>query len=622
MRLSTAARPNIFLRSSRPRSCRSCVSMVPSLSLQLRNAGGLAHAVPAPELICHEGTELGRGRALHHDPRGLKAFAHGLVLQDFVDRAVEPGDDGGRQAARPEHAVPGGHVVPRDEARLDRGRHGGHCRKALLAGDRERLELAPLHLADQRGTRVEQHVDLAARDRGDRLGRGAERHVQHLDAGRLHEQLGGEVLGRTEARAREHDLFRLGPCLGDQALHVVGGEIRARDDQEARGRELRHRLERRERVVAQALVDGGGDDLPRRHDAERVAVLLGAGDELVAERAGGAGLVLDHERLAEPLLQRLADDAADDVGAAPRAEADDDAHRALRPLLGERRCAQGHGRNRGGDGNQCSSHCELQWQLMQGMGLWIPYTGGLTLCLVMPRESGSSSNHRRCNSDRTPITGSPAFAGDDERWDVALGGAVMDAVTVEARTEVRDGMRITWHQPIVMDDGLVLRADMFRPVDAGRYPVILTYGIYAKGLAYQDGYPHQWEKMVADHPEILQGSTTKYQNWAVNDPERWVPHGYVVIRVDSRGAGWSPGVMDPNSDREITDLYQCIEWAGKEPWSNGKVGMLGISYYASNQWRVAVHRPPHLSAIIPWEGQNDRYRDSGYHGGILSRFQN
>jgi hypothetical protein len=195
------------------------------------------------------------------------------------------------------------------------------------------------------------------------------------------------------------------------------------------------------------------------------------------------------------------------------------------------------------------------------------------------------------------------------------------ARAVEARTEVRDGMRITWHQPIVMDDGLVLRADVFRPVVDGRYPVILTYGIYAKGLAYQDGYPNQWAKMVADHPEILEGSTNKYQNWEVTDPERWVPHGYVVIRVDSRGAGWSPGVMDPNSDREIDDLYQCIEWAGKEPWSNGKVGMLGISYYASNQWRVAVKHPPHLAAIIPWEGQNDRYRDSGYHGGILSEFQ-
>src|SRR5208282_1895808 len=125
------------------------------------------------------------------------------------------------------------------------------------------------------------------------------------------------------------------------------------------------------------------------------------------------------------------------------------------------------------------------------------------------------------------------------------GDTAMDPVPeVKARTEVRDVMRITWHQPIAMDDGLVLRADVYRPVGDGRYPVILTYGVYAKGLAYQDGYPHQWNKMVTDHPEILEGSTNKYQNWEVTDPERWVPHGYVVIRVDSRGAGWSPGFMD------------------------------------------------------------------------------
>jgi hypothetical protein len=197
----------------------------------------------------------------------------------------------------------------------------------------------------------------------------------------------------------------------------------------------------------------------------------------------------------------------------------------------------------------------------------------------------------------------------------------VQAANVEARTETRDGMRITWHQPIAMDDGVVLRADVFRPIGDGRYPVILTYGVYAKGLSYQEGYPHQWNQMVEDHPEILEGSTNRYQNWEVTDPERWVPHGYVVIRVDSRGAGWSPGVMDNNSPREIDDLYLCIEWAGTQPWSNGRVGMLGISYYASNQWRVAMRHPPHLAAIIPWEGQNDRYRDSGYHGGILSEFQ-
>ena len=192
---------------------------------------------------------------------------------------------------------------------------------------------------------------------------------------------------------------------------------------------------------------------------------------------------------------------------------------------------------------------------------------------------------------------------------------------LKAHTEVRDGMRITWHQPIPAEDGIVLRADVFRPIEDGHYPVILSYGVYAKGLAFQEGYPLQWEKMISDYPQILQGSTNKYQNWETTDPERWVPHGYAIVRVDSRGAGWSPGFMDPGCARETDDLYQCIEWAGTQSWSNGKVGMLGISYYASNQWRVAGKHPPHLAAIIPWEGQNDRYRDSGFHGGILSQFQ-
>src|SRR5437667_4867226 len=82
-----------------------------------------------------------------------------------------------------------------------------------------------------------------------------------------------------------------------------------------------------------------------------------------------------------------------------------------------------------------------------------------------------------------------------------------EILEVKPRTEVRDGMRITWHQPIPTDDGIVLRADVFRPSEDGRYPVILSYGVYAKGLAFQEGYPLQWAKMISDYPQILQGST-------------------------------------------------------------------------------------------------------------------
>jgi len=82
------------------------------------------------------------------------------------------------------------------------------------------------------------------------------------------------------------------------------------------------------------------------------------------------------------------------------------------------------------------------------------------------------------------------------------------APDVKPVTEIRDGMKITWHQSIVMDDGLRLDADVFAPTIDGTYPVIMTYGVYAKGLAYQDGYPHQWKKMVADHPRSSRARPT------------------------------------------------------------------------------------------------------------------
>ena len=67
---------------------------------------------------------------------------------------------------------------------------------------------------------------------------------------------------------------------------------------------------------------------------------------------------------------------------------------------------------------------------------------------------------------------------------------------IATNSEIQDGMRIDWNVPIEMDDGLVLRADIFRPVDSGRYTVILTYGPNAKGLSFQKGYPSAWESMV------------------------------------------------------------------------------------------------------------------------------
>jgi predicted acyl esterase len=192
----------------------------------------------------------------------------------------------------------------------------------------------------------------------------------------------------------------------------------------------------------------------------------------------------------------------------------------------------------------------------------------------------------------------------------------------KAKGEVRDGMQIDWDVPIAMDDGLVLRADVYRPIGDGKYPVILSYGPYAKGLSFQEGYKSQWSRVIKAAPGVLEGSSNKYQNWELIDPEKWVPDGYVVVRVDSRGAGRSPGHLDVWSAREARDIYACVEWAGTQDWSNGKVGINGISYYAMNQWQAGALKPPHLAALCIWEGSSDFYRELYRHGGILSDFLN
>jgi uncharacterized protein len=182
------------------------------------------------------------------------------------------------------------------------------------------------------------------------------------------------------------------------------------------------------------------------------------------------------------------------------------------------------------------------------------------------------------------------------------------------------GMRIAWNLAIPMSDGTTLRADLFLPATEGGYPTIASMGCYAKGLKFQDAYKGQWDRMVADFPEIKEGSSGKYQTWELADPEQFVPHGYAVLRIDSRGSGWSEGVHHVWSAQEVQDYAECIEWAAGQAWSSGDVGLLGISYYAANQWLAAAQQPPHLKAIVPWEGTSNHYRELYYHGGIRSGF--
>lgn len=111
---------------------------------------------------------------------------------------------------------------------------------------------------------------------------------------------------------------------------------------------------------------------------------------------------------------------------------------------------------------------------------------------------------------------------------------------------------------------------------------------------------------------------TEHSAWETPTPQYWTDHGYIVIRADEPGIGQSPGILDVKSATTIDAMCDTIEWAAQQPWCNGKVGLLGVSYYAGTQWQAAARQPKGLAAIVPWEGFSDPYSESLRHGGILS----
>jgi putative CocE/NonD family hydrolase len=158
---------------------------------------------------------------------------------------------------------------------------------------------------------------------------------------------------------------------------------------------------------------------------------------------------------------------------------------------------------------------------------------------------------------------------------------------------------------IPMRDGTILYADIFRPDTADKVPVIFNTTVYQKDKLWVP-------------PADLEEKANPNMNWETVNPEWWCPRGYACMRLDSRGSGKSPGRSEPSSHQEAVDTFDAIEWAARQPWSNGNVGMAGISYHASSQWRAANLQPPSLKCIMPWEGRADQYRDQAYHGGIFA----
>ncbi|ETS77213.1 hypothetical protein PFICI_11087 [Pestalotiopsis fici W106-1] len=167
---------------------------------------------------------------------------------------------------------------------------------------------------------------------------------------------------------------------------------------------------------------------------------------------------------------------------------------------------------------------------------------------------------------------------------------------------------------VPLQSGGVLRCNVYRPkdVDSSRkYPVIATLGPYGKDVPYSVFNPKSFAELPEEHQ-------TEHSAWETPTPGYWTAQGYVVVRADEPGIGQSPGVLDFLSKTTVNAFCDLIEWAADQPWSSGKVGLLGISYYAGMQWPVAARKPRGLAAIVPWEGFSDMYSEACRHGGILS----
>ena len=181
-------------------------------------------------------------------------------------------------------------------------------------------------------------------------------------------------------------------------------------------------------------------------------------------------------------------------------------------------------------------------------------------------------------------------------------------------------MRVMWDVPIPMDDGNVLRGNVYLPAKEGSYPVIMSMTDYAKDLPFCQGYGPAWDVVVKAAPDAAENTSAKYISFEAPDPEKWVVHDYAVVIVDSRGIGRSPGVVNSFSAREGDDYALAVDWVGEQDWCNGSVGLLGMSYLGVTQWLCASRKPKHLKAMIPWQAFDDYLRQVGYHGGIPSSF--
>jgi predicted acyl esterase len=155
---------------------------------------------------------------------------------------------------------------------------------------------------------------------------------------------------------------------------------------------------------------------------------------------------------------------------------------------------------------------------------------------------------------------------------------------------------------IVMRDGINLLADVHRPDDSGsggRYPALIA----------ASPYPRQIQDLGAPMGFIEAGVTPF-----------WVSRGFGHVIANVRGTGGSGGTFGFFDAQERRDMYDLVEWVAAQPWCDGNVGMIGISYFAMTQLEAALERPPHLKAIFPLAATADLYDAASHHGLLSSSF--
>ena len=123
---------------------------------------------------------------------------------------------------------------------------------------------------------------------------------------------------------------------------------------------------------------------------------------------------------------------------------------------------------------------------------------------------------------------------------------------------------------------LPIRANVYLPLSSdinAKYPVLVTYGPYGKDIPYETFHNGSFSEVNPEH-------RSKYSAWETPDPVYWCREGYAIVRADERGLGQSPGLLDTMSRGTSECFFDVVEWCAEQPWSTGKVGLLGISYYA------------------------------------------